>query len=94
MHALDGVTGDLNGVTDVQGSIGGRSLLSVVAEGPVDALAKRAARQVGAHNVYIGVSGCGAEAAGTPEDRAATEATLADSSGLKAEQVGCTDWPA
>jgi len=76
-----------------EGSIGGRSLLSVVAEGPVEALAKRAARQVGAHNVYIGVSGCGAEAAGTPEDRAATEATLADSSGLKAEQVACFGLP-
>jgi hypothetical protein len=76
-----------------EGSIGGRCLLSCITEGPVDALARRAIRHVGTHNVFLGVSGCGAEAAGTAEDRAGTEATVAEAAGLQAQQVACFGLP-
>mmetsp|Transcript_25653 Transcript_25653/g.71769 ORF Transcript_25653/g.71769 Transcript_25653/m.71769 type:complete len:346 (+) Transcript_25653:335-1372(+) len=65
----------------------GRNLKTLTTEGPVGELLQRAIGKVGHHNVFIGIAGCGAEAAGLPSDCASTEAGVASHTCLKAHQV-------
>jgi len=76
-----------------EGSIGGRSLIDATSKGPVGDLIQRACRSVGTRNVFLGVAGCGAEAAGTPEDQTSTEESVSRATGLQPFQVACFSLP-